>query len=405
MLRTVTALRPPPEPRLPDAAGVGRFIVPATEAPPASTAGRHRLWSWRMASFVVLVLVPIVIAAVYYVAVAADQYVAEFRLSLRAADAPRLEPLLLLGGDTAHTAAASESQIVAQYIASRAIVDQLDPALGLRKLFSPPQADWWARLPLPASIEELVLFWQRQVDPFYDASTGTIVVRVRAFTAADAFRIAQAIVGASEKLVNELSARARRDALGYAEAEVTHAEERLKAALTAIREFRDSAGIIDPGKSADATSALATKLRDELLKATAELTTLKAYLRDDAPPVRVLKSRIRSLETQQKGLAHELTDTGRPAAPPLSRSLGSYEALEAERKFAEASYQHALEGLDRARDNADRQHLYIASFVPPSPPETALYPHRWRSVGLVALAAFAIWAIGCLGVQTIRDHL
>jgi capsule polysaccharide export protein KpsE/RkpR len=35
----------------------------------------------------------------------------------------------------------------------------------------------------------------------------------------------------------------------------------------------------------------------------------------------------------------------------------------------------------------------------------ALYPHRWRSLGLVALIAFAVWAIGALAVQSIRDHL
>lgn len=213
------------------------------------------------------------------------------------------------------------------------------------------------------------------------------------------------MVGSSEKLVNELSARARGDAVGFAQTEVGQAEARLKKALAAIREFRDQAGMIDPGKTADATATFATKLRADVLKTNSELATLKAYMRDDAPSVRVLKARIRSLETQQRGLAREMTDNGLPAAPALSQTLGSYEALEAERKFAETAYQHALEGLDRARDNADRQHLYIASFVPPSLPEMALYPHRWRSLGLVALKAFAVWAIGALAVQSIRDHL
>jgi capsular polysaccharide transport system permease protein len=69
------------------------------------------------------------------------------------------------------------------------------------------------------------------------------------------------VVGSSEKLVNELSARARGDAVGFAQTEVGQAEARLKKALAAIREFRDQAGMIDPGKTADATATLATKLR------------------------------------------------------------------------------------------------------------------------------------------------
>ncbi|HVH79716.1 MAG TPA: hypothetical protein VM782_10025, partial [Stellaceae bacterium] len=344
---------------------------------------------------------------------AADQYVAEFRLSLRSADAPRVEPLLSLGGDTTRPSAAMESQIVAQFIASRAIVDEIGPKLDLRHMFARMEADWWARLQLPASIEQLIYYWQGQVDPFYDTSTGAIVVRVRAFTPGDALTLAQAIVASSERLINELSGRAHRDTLAYAASEVTQAEARLKSALSAIREFRDREGMIDPGKAADANAALATKLRDDLIKANAELATLKTYMREDAPSVRVLKARIRSLETQEHALAHEMTASppstqptiAPPRSPALSQKLGSYEALDAERRFAETAYQHALEGLDRARDNADRQHVYIESFVPPSLPEDSLYPRRWRSVGTIALIAFAVWAIAGLAVQSIREHL
>jgi capsular polysaccharide transport system permease protein len=366
--------------------------------------------SLRTLSFFLIVLLPIMIAAIYYLAIAADQYVAEFRLSLRSVDTPQIQPLLLFGSDATRTTASTESQIVTQFIASRAIIDELDPTLDLRRIFSPPEADWWARLWLPASIEQLVYYWQKQIDPFYDTSTGTITVRVRAFNPAE-LRLAQAIVRSSEQLINELSVRARRDAVDQAEREVTNAEMRLRAALAAIRDFRDKEGLIDPAKAADATANLSNKLRDELVKANSELATLKTYMHDDAPSVRVLKARIRSLEAQQHGLVRELTASSPPqpaastATPALSQSLGSYEPLDAERKFAEASYQHALEGLDRARDNADRQHIYVESFVPPSLPEMALYPHRWRSIGVVALISFGLWAIGGLAVQSIRDHL
>jgi capsular polysaccharide transport system permease protein len=383
---------------------VARLVIPGPARTTYELPSRRGFLSLRPLSFLAVVMLPIAVAAVYYSVIAADQFVAEFRLSLRTVDAPRVEPLALFSGQVAQMAAASESQIVAQYIASRAIVDTLDPDLDLRKLFSPPEADWWARLWLPAPIEELVYYWKNQVDPFYDTATGTIIVRVRAFAPKDSLLLAQAIVSRSEKLINDLSARARRDTVGLADAELAQAEARLKAVLAQIRDFRDKQQLIDPGKTADATAGLANKLRDELLKANAELTTLKAYMRDDAPAVRVLKARIHALDIQLRGLAREMTDDTKPATPALSQTLGAYEALEAERKFAELAYQHALEGLDRARDNADRQHIYIASFVPPSLPESSLYPYRWRSVGIVALVAFGVWAIGALMFQSIRDH-
>ncbi len=383
---------------------VARLVLPS-EARPTTSHQLQTLRSPRIWSFLIVVVLPVVIGAIYYLAIAADQYVTEFRMTLRRAEAPQIAPPLLFGGEAVPSTAASELQIVAQYIASRAIVDALDPALDLRKLLSPPTADWWARLHNPASIEELVRYWNGQVDPFYDSSTGTIIVRLRAFAPADSLRLAQAVVAASEKLVNDLSTRAHHDMVDHAQADLVAAEARLTASLNKIREFRDQSGLIDPGKTVDATAQLATKLRDDLIKANSQLATLKTFMRDDAPPVRVLKARIRSLETQQKSLAQELTATSPPPTPALSQTLGSYDALEAEHKFAEASYQHALEALDKARDTANRQQIYIASFVPPSLPEEALYPHRWRSLGVVALIAFAIWAIGALAIQSVRDHL
>jgi capsular polysaccharide transport system permease protein len=394
------------------AAPVARLVYPLpTTSPATETTRRKSLLSLspRLLSFVAVVMLPVVVAAAYLFLIAADQYVAEFRLTLRSADAPSIDPLSLFRGDVWHSSTATESQVVAQYIGSRAIVDALDPSLDLRRMFSLPQADWWARLTLPASIEDLVFYWEKQVDPFYDTATGTIIVRVRAFTADDSVHLAQAIVAASEKLINDLSARARRDAVATAGDEVVRAEARLKSTLAKIREFRDREGLIDPGKTADATAMLATKLRDDLLKTNSDLATLRAYMNEAAPVVQVLKARIRALEAQERGLGHEMTassvSSGDTQGKALSSSLGSYEQLDADRKFAETAYQHTLEELDRARDNADRQHIYIASFVPPGLPETSLYPRRWRSLGVVALIAFAVWVIGTLTVQSVRDHL
>jgi capsular polysaccharide transport system permease protein len=393
---------------LPARAVAQRAIVPFIRLPSQSTEPEQTdsgLPSPFVLSFIALVLLPIMVAAVYLFVIATDQYVSEFRFSLSSIDPPRLDPLSLLAGNASHSPAGMESQIVVQYITSRAIVDQLDASLDLRRMFSPPEADWWARLPRPTSIEALVLYWRGQVDPFYDPANGTVVVRVRAFTPAEALQLAKAIVAGSEQLVNELSARARHDTVRNAEAEVAQAEARLKTVLADIRAFRDREGLIDPGKTAEATGTLAARLRDELVRTNADLTTLKSYMRDDAPAVKVLKARIRSIETQQRVVAHDLTDPDRSRNDTLSRQLGSYEQLESERRFAEAAYQHALQGLDQARANADRQQVYIASFVPPSLPEEAFYPRRWRTLGVVALIAFALWAIGGLAVQSIRDHL
>jgi capsular polysaccharide transport system permease protein len=387
------------------AGGITRLSLVPVVVPGAPPVIQHARPSLRGLSFMVLVLMPIAVAGAYYFAVASDQYIAEFRFTLNTVDPPRVDPLSLLVGNAMNSPVALESQILVQYMTSRAVVDEIGASLDLRRLFAPPEADWWARLPRPASIEELVHYWRGQVDPSYDPANGTVTVRLRAFAPADALRLSQAVVAASEKLVNDLSLRARRDTLRHAEAELGQAEDRLKSVLGDIRAFRDREGLIDPARTAEATGVLDNRLRDELVRTNAELSTLKAYMRDDAPSVKVLNARIRSLEAQRHSLAREMTDPDNSRSNTLSRILGSYEQLESERKFAESAYQHGLLGLDQTRANADRQQVFIASFIPPSLPEEALYPRRWRLLGTVALLAFALWGIGGLTVQSIRDHL
>jgi len=259
---------------------------------PQNLAARRRHFPVRLLSFVVVVLVPAGLAAVYYFLIAADQYVAEFRFALRTVEPVRTEIGGILQGSVAPSPIGVDSYAVVQYLGSRDVIDDLGKSLDLREMFSRPEADWLARLQLPVSIEELVRYWKGQVDAFYDITNGTIVVRAHAFTPDDALRLAQAILASAEQLVNDLSARARHDTLSNSEKEVRRAERRLKTALARLREFRDREGIIDPRKTADATQALAGRIRDEIVRADTELSTVKHYMRADAPSVRMLEARI-----------------------------------------------------------------------------------------------------------------
>jgi capsular polysaccharide transport system permease protein len=391
---------------LPMRAGGGEVALLSEEPAPRVVAARRWRVSPTLLWFLLVVAVPTIVAGIYYFLIAADQYVAEFRFGLRSAEPMRAEAgALLLQAGPAPLQTAIDSYAVAQYIASRAIVDDLDKTLDLRRMFSTTAADWPARLRLPVTVEELIAYWRSHIDAFFDPTNGTIVVRARAFTAPDALALARGILASSERLVNRLSARARRDAVSSSERDVRAAERRLTIALARLRDYRDNQGLIDPHKAADANSALDGRLRDELVRAGTTLSTLREYLRDDAPTLKILEARIEALKAQQTAIESEATETAKTRNQALSRVIGSYEELESERRFAESAYQHALEALDRARAAADRQQIYVADFVPPSLPEEALYPRRLRSLAIVFLAAFVAWAIGSLTVRSVRDHL
>lgn len=384
----------------------GAIIVRSPPDPMPPEGAKHiRRVSLAGLSFAVVVAFPMVLAAVYYFLVAADQYVTEFRFALRSAEPAPAQFGTWLPAAVAAAPVATDSSMVVQYIRSRAMVDDLGRRFDLRKLFSTQRADWPARLRLPVSVEQLVRYWRDQVDAFFDAADGTIVVRVRAFSRHDSLALAQGVLDLSERLVNQLSARARANALRDSESEVDRAKRRLSTALATMRDFRDEQGLIDPNTAASSGEELADRMRDALVRARTQLSTLLRYLSEDAPSVKLLQARIESLERQRRLVQGGVTEAVKSESHTLSRVMGRYEELESELRFAESAYQHALEARDQSRLNADRKQIYIAAFVPPALPEEALYPRRVRALAIVFLIAFSVWAVGGLTIRSVRDHL
>jgi capsular polysaccharide transport system permease protein len=384
------------------ASGAIATLQPIAEpGAPAVDRRRSRLY---LLSFVLVVVLPVAAAAIYWFGIASDQYVARFRFTLRTAEAPPIVPGWLAAA-APPSRAALESRLLVDYLRSRAAVDDVSKAIDLRRLYAAPAADWWSRLDAQAPIERVVAYWRHQVVAYYDPADESVAVQVRAFSPQDALRVSQAVVAACRDLVNTLSLQARTDALRHARSDAAMAKRRLAAVIAQISDLRSREGLIDPARAAASGAALAARVQQELVSAKTRLATLEAYMQSDAPAVSVLKARVRSLENQQRALAGVAAAPDPGGGQTLSQALGAFEALESERKFAEDAYQHALAALDEARANADREHVYIASFVPPRLPEEALYPRRWRSLGVVGLLTFAGWAIGCLTLQSIRDHL
>ena len=56
------------------------------------------------------------------------------------------------------------------------------------------------------------------------------------------------------------------------------------------------------------------------------------------------------------------------------------------------------------RSWASRQSRYLASYIPPTRPETAEYPQRLVLTGIVAAFLVLLWAVMALVYYSIRDR-
>jgi capsular polysaccharide transport system permease protein len=353
------------------------------------------------------VLLPTLVIGLYLFGFASNQYVTEAQFAVRG----NVEPMenISLGQYTnliqKHNS--QDSFIVRDYIQSQTIVEALEKSIHISRMFSRPEADFWARYDPSDPIEDLTKYWRKHVEAHIDSISGVIRLSVRAFTPEDALTIAHEVVTRSEALINDISKRAQADMVVQAQADATTAQNRLRNAHLALQSFRNQWGVIDPIKSAEGTLATLTLLRKDKLKAENDLQILRSSNLDErSRSIQTMVANVAAIDQQMKTLQDELTSTGSVTGgvPNLTEALLQYEGLLVERTIAEKLEESANMLLDRARVSAGKQHIFLATFVPPVLPTDSLYPERGHTLLVAFFCFLVLWSSSSLLIAGIRDQ-
>ena len=280
-----------------------------------ASQGRARRKPWVAVSLLAAVVLPTLVMALYFLVWAADGFVSEARFAVRSNDAQNASVLGILSGMPASTIV-SDSYIVSDYIHSREMVEALESRVGLRAIYSHPEADYFTRLDPDATLEELISYWETRADVYYDSTKNTIAVEVQAFSPQDAQRVTAAIVDIVRNLVNELSAQSRRDAVGFAASEVARAELRVRGARQDMLAFRTAHNEFDPTATAAATLQLTSQLEAERSQLNSQLAAVSGYLSAEAPSVQMLKARIAALGGEIGRVQNQISQD--PAVDPAN---------------------------------------------------------------------------------------
>jgi capsular polysaccharide transport system permease protein len=356
-----------------------------------------------IASFVAIVLLPMLVVGIYYGLIASDQYATETRFSLRNGE-PGISDMLggLTGGGGSQQS--QDSQIIIDYARSRTIVESLETELDLRQIFARDDADYLSRFKKNKPIEDLVRYWRKRVDASYEKTSGIITLEVRAFTPEDSFMLAGKILERCEKLVNDLSQRSRRDALKQAEFELHRAEGQLKGATADMREAQNSQGVLDATVEAEALNKIVTLLRLDLVKAQQQIAGQGDGVSADAPQVRVLNARVQTLQEQINKYATQIADKnlGGESMADRKRAL---DLQQTELAVAMQRYIMASVAFENARLDLETQKAYLAPFIKPMLSTKPTYPKRWWDWFLISGPALLAWALVSASAFLIRDHM
>jgi capsular polysaccharide transport system permease protein len=378
--------------------------VPEPIAPPAATAAPRRKRFYRRFNiiFLLTVALPTLLAGLYYGLVASDVYISESRFVVRSPERGPVGGLDSLLSVTGISPSNDDTYLVVDYILSRDVLRELDQQLKLRDAYGAEDIDFLNRFPgldRDQSFEALHRHYMGHVSVTYDATSSITSLAIRAYTAEEARNINDLLVQMSERLVNNLNDRSRRDLIAVAQREVAEAEGKARNASLAISSFRTKGTVYDPDRQSALQLETVVRLREELRVAEGQLAQLRR-LAPANPQVAVLAERVERLQASITKETSQVLGGTRS----LSGQLPAYERLVLDKLFAEKQLESALISLEAARSEAARKQLYLERLVQPNLPDTAVEPRRMRYVFTVFVIGLIAWGIVSLLVAGVREH-
>ena len=354
-------------------------------------------------AFLLLVMLPTLLAAIYFFGIASPQYVSEAQFVVRGQgnqNPGMLSSLLQTAGGGG--SASEDTYVVQNYMMSRDAASTLIRTENLRAIFDRPGADLLSRFPNPfhgRTFEHFFRHYQRQVIAELDSTTGISTLTVRTFRPDDSQRVATALMGAAERLVNQMNARQRENMISSSEREVAEAERQLRDIAARIGAYRNREALLDPMRQ----SAPMLKDINDLQTMLSTTQVQIAQLRESAPNsplLSVYERRAQALAAQIARAGTAVTGSDQSLVPKIT----AYDDLTIQRELLEKQLATSTAALETAKVQADRQQLFLDEVVQPNCPDYAAYPRSLISTLVVFASCLGVFLMARLLIAGAREH-
>jgi capsular polysaccharide transport system permease protein len=353
--------------------------------------------------FLITVIVPTLLALVYFGLIASDEYVSESRFVVRAPERQSSTSLGMFLRGAAFNKAQDESYSVQDYILSRDALQILNEKIAIGAAYKNPAIDRLSRfagIDPDDSFEALHRYYQKKVSVQTDAASSITTLVVRGFTSESARDANRILLEQSEALVNRLNERGRQDMIKFASAEVVAAEKEARSAALALSTYRNAQGVVDPERQASVQLQQIAKLQEELIVTTTQLAQLVAYTPNN-PQIPALRTRANTLRSEVAKETSKVTG----GQTSLANKAADYQRVALDAEIANKQLGIALASLENARNEAQRKQIYLERIAQPSLPDVAQEPRRLRSIVATLLLGLVAWGILTMLMAGVREHL
>jgi capsular polysaccharide transport system permease protein len=356
------------------------------------------------ARMVAFVLLPTLLAGWYFYRIATPMYAAKAEFVIQQAGPSGSGGTL--GGLFSGTgfATSQDSVSVQAYLQSREAMMRLESDLGFREHFQDEAIDQVQRLPADASLEDTYGVYKRFVKISYDTTEGLIRMEVVAADPKVAAEWAGQLVSYAEEQVDQLTRRLRADQMtdaqsGYekAEANLSDAQRRL---VQLQEKFKVISGEAEIGLLTGQISALETQLTTERLG----LSQIESNATPNQARVDAVRQRIASLEGEIASLRGKMT-SGTSDVNSLPEIQGELQIAQADVGTRQMLLAQALQSMETARIEANRQVRYLSLAVTPTPTDAPAYPRAFENTLVTLLIMLGIYLMVSMTAAILREQV
>lgn len=353
--------------------------------------------------FLLTVVLPTLLATVYFGLIASDVYISESRFVVRSPERQAVTGLGALLKGAGFSRSQDDTYTVHEFMRSRDALTKINAQLSLAKAYGSSNVDPFSRfngLGLDDSYEALYRYYQNHIVIDLDSASSISGLKVSAFKAEDAHRINLLLLEMGESLINQLNERGRQDMIRFATSEVAIAEQKAKAAGLALSGYRNDQTVFDPERQSALQLQLISKLQDELIATKTQLDQVRTFTPEN-PQIPALQKRAASLQAEMDLQMAKVAGSG---GTSLTNKTAEFERLSLDRSFAEKQLGGALASLEQARNDAQRKQLYLERIVQPNTPDVAVEPRRLRGILTTFILGLICWGILTILVAGVREH-
>ncbi|MCB2111215.1 MAG: capsule biosynthesis protein [Defluviimonas sp.] len=363
---------------------------------------RRRNFTMLMARLAAFVLLPTLVVGYYFFVMATPMYATHSEFVIQQAESQSSGIGSLFRGT--QFATSQDSITVQSYLQSRDAMLRLDTDLGFKREFSEPGIDPIQRLPDGATNEQAYKTYTKYVKIGFDPTEGVIKMDVIAPDPHVSAAFSKALIGYAEEQVDALTQRMRNDQMQGARDSYADAEAKVTAAQEKILELQRKLGVLDPKSESSSIMTQINEFEGQLQMKRLQLRQLLDNQSPNQARVSGVEGDISRLQSLITELRAPLTETTNSDAS-LAQISGEMRMAEADLETRQLMLSQALEQLEAARIDANRQVRYLSLGVSPVAPDESSYPRAFEDTLLALLIFAAIYLLLSLTASILREQV